>query len=188
MMGLIWAWMGCLAGQAPENPWTEEGAILPTFYRLDVDQSGGIGPSEWNPVSYGAAPWPELDASASGTLEPNELLAWVRRANPDGFDGKRVTLKPNDGKPAGLAPVPREVREVGDAILFLMEELQGTPGKLLLAKEEVRDASWTMTLHSPESRAALNKLRVAWSIAGREFPKGQNWRGPASEESLESGR
>ncbi len=186
MTGLALGLMGCLTGQAPEQSWTEEGAILPTFVRLDTDRSGGIGPLEWTPVSYGAAPFQELDLDASGELEVLELVAWVRRADPEGFDGKRVTLTPSDGTPAGLAPVPREVREVGDAILFLIEEIKGSPENWLPAKEEVRDASWTMSLGSPESRAVLDKLRIAWNVAGREFPTGENWEKPAPEGPTDS--
>ena len=108
MIGVFLAMLGC--GPAPVIPWTEEGAILPTLEILDLDKSGGIEPGEWMRVSYGAAPFNELDSNGSGALDGIELLAWVRGADPDGFDGKRVTLRPNDGKPAGPGPVAPATR------------------------------------------------------------------------------
>jgi hypothetical protein len=120
-----------------------------------------------------------LDLDGTGALDLEELIALVRRIDPAGFDGERLPVKTNV---AQVAPVPRAIREVGDAILFLIEEIKGTPGFLLPAKEEVRDASWSESLSSAESRAVLQKLRHAWSVAGREFPSGPNWGEVASED------
>ena len=183
MIGIfLLGWMGCNPKPVAVAPWTAEDALQPTFALLDGDQSGGVEPAEWARVSYAAPAFSELDSNATGALEPEELLAWVRRVDPDGFDGQRVPIKPNDGTVAGPAPVAREIRQVGDALLFLIEEIQGTPEKMLPAKEEVRDASWSMSMRSPESRAVLKKLRIAWDVAGREFPSGRDWGGTASED------
>jgi hypothetical protein len=180
MMWLLWGWIGCQPQQASVLSWTSQSALQPTFERLDVDQSAGIEAAEWTRVSYGGPSFSDVDSNGSGALDLEELLSLVHQIDPDGFDRNVSFNGPGTTTVAAAAPVSREIRQVGNALLFLIEEVRETPGILLPVKEEVRDASWTESLHSAESQALLQKLRVAWDVAGREFPSGQNWEEPAS--------
>jgi len=173
-MSFFWLlWVACEQPVVTRNPtWTAEESLRPTWEVLDSNHDGAVSGTEWGPVSYGGPEFQTLDSDGSGGLDLVEFLAVVRGIDPDGFDGKRMKLKPNAGQVAASGPVPREVRHVGNALALLAEEIKGATGVgPLPAKEDVRAASRTMSLSSAESRAVLTQLREAWRAAGRTFPE-----------------
>jgi len=166
-------WMACDQPGEPRIPtWTAEESLRSTWELLDSNDDGTVKMNEWGPVSYGSPVFPDIDKDASGGLDLSELLAVVREIDPDGFDGKRMKLKSTAGELAASSPVPREVRHVGNVLKFLAADLEEEE-RLgpIPSKQEVLVASWTRSLSSPESAAALAQLREAWRLAGRTFPE-----------------
>ena len=157
----------------PAPSWTYDGALAPTYARMDLDGDGRVVEAEYVRLALAGPAFERVDLDRDGLLSTEELDRLVFLQDPLSFDGANERQSWGEvDQTETTHPDGFERRSLRDLFRSLAEAIRAVdPGAELPDEATIEAAARTRRLESFESRALLLALAQAADDAGAGFPE-----------------